>query len=114
MFSSGAVDLLCGIFRPLLLLFGVPEDMLPAIILRPISGSGVTAIADKMFARLGSDSDVTKITCLLMGSTDTIIYTLNVYFSAAKIKRTRYALPASFVVFVFSIFVCVAVGKMML
>ena len=114
LFSSGAVDIICNMFRPVLLFFGVPEELFPSIVLRPFSGSAVTAVADKMFRDFGADSTVSKIACLLMGSTDTIIYTLSIYFSSANIKRTRYALPASFVVFLFSIFICVAVGKMML
>ena len=89
LFSSGAVDVLCNFSRPLLSAFGVPEEMLPSIILRPFSGSGVTAVADRMFRECGPDSVPSKIACLLMGSTDTIIYTLSLYFSAAKIKRTR-------------------------
>ena len=114
LFSSGAVDILCNALKRAFVFFGVPPEMLPSIVLRPFSGSAVTAVADKMFRDYGPDSDVSRIACLLMGSTDTIIYTLSIYFSAANIKRTRYALPASFVVFIFSIFVCVAVGKMML
>ena len=114
MYSSGAVDVLCAVFKPVLALFGVPEEILASIVLRPFSGSGVTAVADRMFAAIGPDSEPAKIACLLMGSTDTIIYTLSMYFASAKIKRTRYALPASFVVFVFSIFFCTFVGKRML
>lgn len=114
LFSSGAVDILCAFFRPVLSLFGVPEEMLPSIILRPFSGSGVTAVADRLFKECGPDSVPSKIACLLMGSTDTIIYTLSIYFSSAKIKRTRYALIASFVVFFFSIVVCTVIGKILL
>lgn len=114
LYASGAVDVICNVVKPLFITIGVPEQMLPTIVLRPFSGSGVTAIADRMFKDLGPDSDVSKIACLLMGSTDNIIYTLSVYFSSANIKRTRYAMPASFVVFIFSIFICVFVGKKML
>ncbi len=114
LFSSGAVDVLTRLLSPILTLLGVPEEMLPSIVLRPFSGSGVTAVADRMFQETGADSDASKIASILMGSTDTIIYTLSVYFSAAKIKTTRYALPASFFVFFFSIFVSVFVGKLFL
>ena len=114
LFSSGAVDVLTEILSPVLTFFGVPEEMLPSIVLRPFSGSGVTAVADRMFAEAGADSESSKIASILMGSTDTIIYTLSVYFSAAKIKTTRYALPASFLVFFFSIFVSVFLGKLFL
>ena len=106
LFSSGAVDLLCRVFSPILSLFGIEEELLPAIVLRPFSGSGVTAVADKLFRDIGADSSSSKAVSLLMGSTDTIIYTLSVYFSAAKVKRTRYALPVSFIVYVFSIVFC--------
>lgn len=114
MFSSGAVDVLCRLFRPLVSAIGIDETLLPAIILRPFSGSGVTAIADKLFETSGPDSIPAKTASILMGSTDTIIYTLGMYFSAVKIKKTRYALPASFLVFVFSILLCNAVGKSLL
>ena len=114
LFSSGAVDIMCTLFKPLLSLLGVDKMLLPTIVLRPFSGSGVTAIADKLFENAGPDSSVAKTASLLIGSTDTIIYTLGMYFSAANIKKTRYAIPASFVVFLFSIFVCTCVGKIML
>ncbi len=114
LFASGAVDVLTGLFSPILTFFGVPEEMLPSIILRPFSGNGVMAAADRMFQEAGADSEASKIASILMGSTDTIIYTLSVYFSAAKIKTTGYALPASFLVFFFSIFVSVFVGKLFL
>lgn len=114
LFSSGAVDILCGVFKPLLSIMGVHEQMLPTIILRPFSGSGVTAIADKLFCDFGPDSSLSKTASILMGTTDTIIYTLCMYFSAAGIKKTRYAIPASFVVFIFSIIICVRIGNRML
>ena len=113
LFASGAVDLLCKNLNPLLVFFGVPQEMLPSVVLRPFSGSAVTAVADKLFRDYGADSVIAKVTCLLMGSTDTKIYTLSVYFSSANIKRTRYAIPASFIVFLFSVFVCTYVGKIM-
>jgi len=114
LFSSGAVDILCRLFKPLLSIIGVNEQMLPTIILRPFSGSGVTAIADKLFCDFGPDSSLSKTASILMGSTDTIIYTLCMYFSAAGIKKTRYAIPASFIVFIFSIMICVRMGNRML
>ena len=114
LFSSGAVDIVCILLDPLLSALSVDSALVPTIVLRPFSGSAVTAIADRLFRDFGADSDISKTACLLMGSTDTIIYTLSVYFSSAEIKRTRYALPASFIVLLFSVFVCTFVGKIML
>jgi spore maturation protein B len=114
LFSSGSVDLLCSIFSPIMSVFGLDTRLLPAIVLRPFSGSAVTAVADRLIRDSGADSNVTKTACLLMGSTDTIIYTLSIYFSSVNIKRTRYALPASFIVLLFSVLFCNLVGKIML
>ena len=113
MFASGFTDLLCNLLQPLFLRIGVPKEMLPSVILRPFSGSAVTAVADRMFRENGADSLVSKTASLLMGSTDTIIYTLGVYFSAANVKKTRYAMSASFLIFIISVLVCCSVGRIM-
>ena len=113
-FASGAVDVLCTFFEPIALRSGISGELLPSIILRPFSGSAVTAVADRLFAEAGPDSPQAKSASILMGSTDTILYTLSVYFSSCKIKRTRYALPASLIVFVFSIFVSFTIANLML
>jgi spore maturation protein B len=71
----------------------------------------VTALADRLFASEGADSAVAKTACLLMGSTDTVLYTLGMYMSGAEIKKTRYAVPASLIVFVFSVIFCSVLGN---
>lgn len=113
MFSSGLADILCSVFSPVLSIIGVPEEMVPTVILRPFSGSGSTALADKLFSVSGPDSTPSKISCLLMGSTDTLLYTLGMYLSAIKVKKTRHAVPASLTVFVFSVIVCSIVGNLL-
>ena len=113
LFASGLADVLTRLLSPFFRLINVPDAMIPTIILRPFSGSGVTALAKKLFSSQGADSSVSKTACLLMGSTDTILYTLSMYMSGAKIKKTRYALPASLVVFLFSIIFCSFLGNML-
>jgi spore maturation protein B len=63
-------------------------------------------LANNLFATEGPDSFAGRCASIIMGSSDTIIYTLAVYFSAAEIKKTRHALPASFIILIF----CVAVS----
>lgn len=111
LFSSGLADILCYVFSPVLKLIKVPEAMISTVILRPFSGSGVTALADRLFASEGADSAVAKTACLLMGSTDTVLYTLGMYMSGAGIKKTRYAVPASLTVFIFSVAFCSILGN---
>ncbi len=112
--SSGLADIMCCLLKSLLEPFNVPKELLPAIVLRPFSGSAVTAVADKLFSEVGADSFVSKTACILMGTTDTIVYTLSLYFSGANIKKTRYAFPLSFIVFVFSVLLCSFVSEMFL
>ncbi len=114
LFASGAVDILASLLNPLLAPLGVPKEMLPNIVLRPFSGSATTVVADKMFRDFGADSDISKTSSILMGCTDTIIYTVAVYFSSVKIKKTRYAITSSFIVFAFSIFVSIFASEFLL
>lgn len=112
MFSaSGAMDLICSTLGSCLERFGLPDSVIPIIIMRPISGSATTALANNLFATEGPDSFAGRCASILMGSSDTIIYTLAVYFSAVEIKKTRYALPASFIIFVFCVFASVVLTK---
>lgn len=113
MFSaSGALDVICKLAGSLFGKLGLPEGILPVIITRPISGSAATAMTNKIFAEYGPDSFTGRCVSVLMGSTDTIIYTLAMYFGAAGVKKTRYALPAAFILFVFCIAASVAVTRL--
>lgn len=102
MFSaSGALDILCHSLSGVFSIFGIPEEMIPVILMRPVSGSAANAMIINLFKTHGADSFAGRAASILMGSTDTIIYTLAMYFSAAGIKKTRYSLFASFILFAF-------------
>ncbi|MGM9662910.1 MAG: spore maturation protein [Oscillospiraceae bacterium] len=95
--ASGAFELLAGLLSPLLGRLGIPADLLPLMLLRPVSGSGSLALAGELMARYGADSDVGRMAAVLLGSSETTFYTVAVYFGAAGIKKTRYAVPAALV-----------------
>ena len=99
--ASGALKLLCGFGAYLLRPFGIPASMLPVIFMRPISGSAATAMINELFAEQGPESVVGRAASVLMGSSDTILYTLSMYFGAVGIRRTRHALPAAFLTLIF-------------
>lgn len=111
LFSSGLSDIVCKVFSPVLSVIGVPDEMIPTVVLRPFSGSASTSLAHKLFSYSGPDSSPSKIACLLMGSTDTLLYTLGMYLSSINVKKTGYAIPASLIVFVFSVIVCSTIGN---
>ncbi len=114
--ASGALDLLIYALRPITSLFGIPPQTVPLAILRPISGSASLALVADIIKANGPDSFVGRVASTMMGSTETIFYTLAVYFGAVGVKNIRYtlvaALIADFVSVVASVWICTLVfGK---
>lgn len=90
--ASGAMDALIGTVRPLFERVGIPGDVLPLGLLRPITGAGSLAYATDLIKQHGPDSMVARIASTIQGSTDTTLYVLTVYFGAVGIRKSRYAL----------------------
>ena len=95
--NSGAIDIAIKILNPILSTFKVPSEIIPLAILRPISGSGSIAIATDIMKTFGVDSLVGLMAAVIMGSTETTIYTIAVYSSSVKIKNTRFVLWAALI-----------------
>lgn len=93
--SSGAVEVLTALLTPLCEAVGFPEECMPMVLLRPFSGSGAIAVYDGIAAQNGVDSFAGRVAAVLLGSSETTFYTIAVYFSAVKIRNTRYAVPAA-------------------
>ena len=95
--ASGALDALTGLLAPLFSLAGIPAETAPLMLLRPVSGSGVLAVAAELISQFGADSLVGRTAAVMLGSTETTFYVIAVYFGAAGIKNTRWAVPAALV-----------------
>ena len=93
--ASGAMDILSRIFAPLLSFFGIPPETAPLVLIRPISGSAALAVGTELMITYGVDSEIGCTAAVMLGSTETTFYTISVYFGAARIKKTRYTLPAA-------------------
>jgi spore maturation protein B len=108
--SSGAMDLIIGFIRPLLDRIGVPSEVLPLAILRPITGAGSLAFTTDLIRQFGPDSLIGRIASTIQGSTDTTLYVLTVYFGAVGIRKAGYALKVGLfsdaVGFIASLVVC--------
>ena len=108
--NSGVLDLFEIMISPITKLFSIPSEIIPLVILRPISGSASLAIATDIIKNSGVDSFIGVLAAIIMGSTETTLYTIAVYTSSIKIKKTRYILVAcligDFVGMVASIIVC--------
>lgn len=90
--ASGALDAMIGLVRPLLEGLGVPGEVLPLALLRPITGAGSLAYVTDLIKTSGPDSFAARVAATIQGSTDTTLYVLTVYFGAVGIRNSRYAL----------------------
>ena len=95
--ESGSIDILTSILSPLMNVLGIPSEILPLAIIRPISGTGALAMTRDIITEFGPDSYLGRIASILMGSSETIFYTIAVYFGAVGIKNTRYIIPAGLI-----------------
>ena len=93
--ASGALDLAAQLLSPLLDRVGVPSELLPLMLVRPISGSAALGVGAELIGNCGPDSYLGRVAAVMLGSTETTFYTIAVYFGAVGVTRTRYALPAA-------------------
>lgn len=111
--ASGAMDFLIAWMRPLFERIGIPGEVLPLAILRPITGAGSLAFTTELIKDFGPDSMIGRIASTIQGSTDTTLYVLTVYFGAVGIQKAGYALKvgliSDMVGFFASIMICLLV-----
>ena len=93
--ASGAIEMLATATAPVLGFIGMPAEIVPLAILRPISGSGSLGIVNDILKTSGPDSYAGRIASVMMGSTETTFYTVALYFAAAKITNIRHTLKAA-------------------
>jgi len=94
--ASGAMDMIIGPLGKITSAVGLPADVLPMALLRPLSGSGAFGYLSSVLQNpdIGPDSYAGILVSTLQGSTETTFYVLAVYFGAVQIRRIRHALAA--------------------
>ena len=93
--ASGALELLAQALAPVMDRLGLPSELLPLMLVRPVSGSAALGVGAELIASYGPDSELGRTAAVMLGSTETTFYTIAVYFGAVGIVRTRYAVPAA-------------------
>ena len=93
--ASGIIDFIINILSPLTKKIGLPAEIMPMVLLRPISGSGALGILADNLKTYGPDSKAGIISSIIMGSTETTFYTLAVYFGATGVKNAKRAIPCA-------------------
>ncbi|MDP2308151.1 MAG: nucleoside recognition domain-containing protein [Pseudomonadota bacterium] len=95
--ASGAMDWLVKLASPAVALIGMPPEVLPLALLRPLSGSGAFALTGELTKTYGPDTLIGQVAGTMQGTTETTFYVLAVYFGAVNIIKTRHAVPTGLV-----------------
>lgn len=93
--ASGALNVLTSLLKPVGEVIMMPSPLIPIALTKFISSSASTGLVLQLFKDYGPDSLEGIMTSIMIGSTETILYTMSVYFSAAKVNKTRYTLPGA-------------------
>lgn len=93
--ASGLLTFLSGLLAPATEAAGIPADIVPLMIVKLFSSSAATGLVLDIFRESGPDSYAGLITSILMSCTETLFYTMSVYFLAARVTKTRYTLPGA-------------------
>lgn len=95
--ESGIIEFITKLLLPITSLIGMPSEIVPLALIRPISGSSSIAVATDIMKNYGVDSKIGLMSSIIMGATETTIYTIAVYTSCCGIKKIKYVLVASLI-----------------
>ena len=95
--SSGAIDAICNFIEPVADYLGFPKEIVPMVLLRPVSGSGSTALLTSLYEQCGPDSFAGRVASVLAGSSETTFYAIATYFGCIKVKKIRHTLFAAII-----------------
>lgn len=93
--ASGFLDMLSRALGTLLEPLGFPPELVPLTVVKMFSSSAATGLLLDIYKSFGTDSVIGLIASISMGCTETIFYTMSVYFAAAKVTKTRYTLAGA-------------------
>lgn len=95
--ASGALDLLSGYLEPVIAKLSFPAQLVPLVIVKMFSSSAATSLLLDIFKEFGPDSYYGRLASIIMSCTETIFYTMSVYFMVAGVKKTRYTLAGALI-----------------
>ena len=91
--ASGALEILLGAIAPLAEKTGFPKEVMPLVLIRPVSGSGSIGVLSGILNDYGADSFIGRLASVICASTETTFYCLAVYFAKTRVKTIKPALP---------------------
>jgi len=109
--ASGALELVTRCLAPFAKAVGFPPPLLPLALMRSISSSAANGLVFDLFKTYGPDSFIGRSVSVMMGCTETIFYTLSVYFMTVDIKKTRYTLAGALLANVAGIIASISITR---
>ena len=111
--ASGFLTFLGELCRPISDLLHFPKELIPLAVIKMFSSSAATGLVLDIFKTYGTDSYIGLVTSIMMSCTETIFYTMSVYFLAAKVTKTRYTLSGALLSTLAGIAASVVIAGMM-
>ena len=93
--ESGFMEVLGKLLGKVTNPIGFPVELMPVTIVKIFSSSAATGMVLDIFKEYGPDSYMGKVTSLMMSCTETVFYTMSVYYITAKVTRTRWTLAGA-------------------
>ena len=93
--ASGFLEFVSGLLGKLLSATGFPTELLPIAVVKMFSSSAATGLLLDLFKEHGTDSALGQAASIMLSSTETIFYTMSLYFMSVKVKKTRYTLAGA-------------------
>ncbi|MGL4571483.1 MAG: spore maturation protein [Clostridium sp.] len=112
--NANLLDLVNKLVSPMSNAIGLPEEVVPLVLIKPISGSGAIGMFTDIIKTYGADTFIGLVASVIMGTTETIFYTITVYFGAANIKKIRHTLWAAIIADITAVITAVVVVNWML
>lgn len=95
--ASGAMDMILRVISPITEKIGIPSEVMPLVLIRPLSGSGAIGVLSGILNDYGADSVVGRIASVICGSTETTFYCLAIYLAKTRVTSIKRAIPSAVV-----------------
>ncbi|NLM33901.1 MAG: spore maturation protein [Clostridiales bacterium] len=111
--ASGSLNFFTSVMAPIVKIIGLPKEIVPLIFIKPLSGSGAMGVFTDILKQYGADTFIGITASIIMGTTETIFYTLTVYYGAIGVKKIRHTLWAAILADLTAIIMAVTLTKIM-
>ena len=111
--ASGFLDFIGSLFAGITRQFGFSSELIPLILVKMFSSSAATGLVLDIFKNHGPDSLIGMTTSIMMSCTETVFYTMSVYYMAAKVTKTRYTLTGAILSTITGVIASIVLAGMM-